>query len=118
MNQIRQIVDTQIKYIDLTKQGHPTDLILRELALYEFHVNNKSLAQRYIKRSKKIFDLGDSDIAKWLDVLIDIHSDYINAVLNENKNYFTNIEDNEFVKYVSSCDDSSLLKRVRFYSTY
>jgi len=119
MNQIRQIVDTQVKYIDLTKQGHPTDLILRELALYEFHVNNKSLAQRYIKRSKKIFDLGDSDIAKWLDVLIDIHSDYINAVVNENKNYFTNIEDNEFVKYVSSCDDdSSLLKRVRFYSAY
>jgi len=120
MNQIRQIVDTQVKYIDLTKQGHPTDLILRELALYEFHVNNKSLAQRYIKRSKKIFDLGDSDIAKWLDVLIDIHSDYINAVVNENKNYFTNIEDNEFVKYVSSScdDDSSLLKRVRFYSAY
>jgi len=119
LNQVRQIVDVQVKYLDLTKQGHPTDLILRELALYEFQVNNKSLAHRYIKRSKKIFDLGDSDIAKWLDVLIEIHSDYINGKVNDKKNYFNEIPNSEFIRFIKMNNtQKSLLKKVRYYSPY
>ena len=115
---IRKIVDLQLNIIDLNQKGHPTDLILRELALYEFHVNNKSLALRYIKRSAKIFDLGDSNIAKWLKSLIEIHSDYINAEVDEKKNYFSEIKDNEFIDFVESCKDLQLLERVRYYSPY
>ena len=76
LNQVRQIVDVQVKYLDLTKQGHPTDLILRELALYEFQVNDK-------------------------------------------KNYFNEIPNSEFIRFIKMDNtQKSLLKKVRYYSPY
>jgi hypothetical protein len=118
-NQIRQIVTLQLNHIDLNQKGHPIDLILRELALYEFTENNKSLALRYIKRSKKVFDLEDSNIAEWLKSLIEIHLDYINGKIDEKKNYFSEIHDNEFILFLR-VDNSklSLLEKVRYYSPY
>lgn len=116
---IRKIVDSQTNIINLNKRGHPIDLILRELALYEFHVNNKSLALRYIKRSVKVFDIVDSNIAKWLKSLIEIHLDYIkNGKVDDTKNYFSEIKDNEFIEFIKSYKDIPLLERVRYYSPY
>ena len=71
-----------------------------------------------IKRSAKIFDLGDSNIAKWLKSLIEIHSDYINEKIDERKNYFSEIENNEFIEFVKNDNDMSLLDKVRYYSPY
>jgi len=115
---IRKIVDLQLNVIELNQKGHPIDIILRELALYEFQVNNKSLALRYIKKSAKVFDLGDSNIAKWLKALIEIHSDFINGKINKSKNYFHGIKNNEFVEFVKSSNNISLLEKVRYYSPY
>jgi len=115
---IRKIVDLQLNVISLNQKGHPIDLILRELALYEFQVNNKSLALRYIKRSAKVFDLGDSNIAKWLKALIEIHSDFINGNVDEKKNYFYEIQDNKFIEFIKNTKDMTLIKRVRYYSPY
>jgi hypothetical protein len=116
---IKTLVGIQILNIDLNQKGHPVDLILRELALYEFQVNNKSQALKYIKKSKNAFDLGDSNIAKWLKSVLDIHEDYINGKVDENKNYFIDIVNNKFVKFINNKDiNLSLIDKVRYYSPY
>ncbi len=117
-NLIREMITLQLKHIDLNQKGHPIDLILRELALYEFNSNNKSLALRYIKRSKKTFDLEDSEIANWLKSLIDIHADYINGEIKDEKDYFRELQGNEFVELVYKDSSGSLIERIRYYSPY
>jgi len=119
INMVGKLVNLQISYIDLTKKGHPIDLILRELALFEHHANNKSKALKYIARSKKTFSLEDSEISKWLKELINIHSDYINGKDIKIDQYFDSIKYIPFIKLVvNSGEDLPLLRLVRYCSPY
>jgi len=121
IDKVGKLVNLQIPHIDLTKKGHPIDLILRELALFEHHANNKSKALKYIARSKKTFSLEDSEISNWLKELINIHSDYIDGKNIKLNQYFEHpqIKSKAFIKLMVNSDlDLSLLRLVRYYSPY
>lgn len=121
INSVGMLIDRQVSYVDLTMQGHPIDLILRELALFEHHRNNKSKALKYIARSKKTFSLDASEISEWLRELINIHSDYIEDKKIKNNLYFqhSTLKDIPFIQnIVNSKLDMPLLQLVRYYSPY
>jgi len=121
VDSVERLVDQQVSYVDLTLQGHPIDLILRELALFEYHRNNKSKALKYIARSKKTFNLDDSEISEWLRELINIHSDHIEGKNIKSSQYFKHslIKPLPFIKHIfDSKLDMPLLHLVRYYSPY
>jgi len=119
LDKVGKLIDLQISYTDLTKKGHPIDLILRELSLFEFHSNNKSKALKYIARSKKIFSLEESEISIWLKELVNIHSDYINGIDINIDQYFGSIKSTPFIESVINSDlDLPLLRLVRYCSPY
>jgi hypothetical protein len=76
-NVLSNLIQNQLKNFDFEKVGHPIDLILRELALFEFNLGDKSKALKYIRKSRCAFNLKNSNIAIWLRTLIDIHEDYL-----------------------------------------
>jgi hypothetical protein len=118
-NKIIEIINDQVKKTDLNKKGHPIDLILRELALFEFHLNNKSKAIKYIKKSQRIFDLENSEIADWLSEVTTIHHDYIIGKLKNDDLYFMTLKNNLLIKTVfNSNNKTSLIERARYYSPY
>lgn len=114
-----RIVEAQVSYIDLNTQGHPVDLILRELALFEFQNFNKSKALKYIKRSSKAFNLGNSEIAIWLLGLNRLHEDFFNGINVDECNYFDELATTSFLcKVIEDKNWSSVLTKYRFYSPY
>jgi hypothetical protein len=115
---ITKIINTQLSYIDLNTSGHPMDLILRELALFEFQSGDKSKALKYIRKSKNLFTLENSNISKWLKALIDLHEDYFRGEIKNTKQYFNDFEDCEFIKIISINTNNSFLKTVRLYTPY
>jgi|APSaa5957512576_1039674.scaffolds.fasta_scaffold147258_1 hypothetical protein len=70
-------VDFQIKQIDNNKNGHPIDLIWREIALFEYTNGNKTAALKAIKKSKNTFNLVDSPISRWLKIMTEVYHDYV-----------------------------------------
>lgn len=115
---VKSIVKEQIKDFDFNRVGHPIDLILRELALLEFNNGNKSKALKYIRKSRTAFNLENSNIAKWLKILIDIHEDYFRDSLKCEEEYFKEIKNSYFYKIVENDTSLTLLQKVRYYSPY
>lgn len=116
---INKIIKKYLSQLDINKVGHPFDLIYRELALYEFNLNNKSKALKYIKKSRNKFNLTDSNISYWLKSLLDIHEDYINGKDLNNIDYFGSIINNDFIDFIKTKQcDLSFLNKVRYFSPY
>ncbi|MDT0602002.1 hypothetical protein [Thalassotalea castellviae] len=113
------LIEAQISFVDLNSEGHPFDLILRELALFEFQNSNKSKALKYIKRSSKACNLGESEIANWLSDLNRLHENFFNGLHVEESKYFNVLANTSFLCKVRGDKDwSSVLKKYRFYSPY
>ncbi len=116
---VDHILESSLSLIDLNKLGHPVDLVLRELALYELQKGNKTKAMKYISKSSKAFDLGGSEISLFLKIVTQIHNDYINGKLKPDKEYFNELKHNEFVqKILSSTIELPFLMKVRYFSLY
>jgi len=115
---INNLVQKQIEKFDFTKVGHPIDLILRELALFEFHQGDKSKALKYIRKSKSAFNLENSNIAIWLRILIDVHEDYFKGKLKDEAEYLKEINETSFCNMILNDTSLCLIKKVRFYSPY
>jgi len=116
---IRKIINIQLQYVDINKNGHPIDLVLRELALFESQMSNKSIALKYIKKSRKRFNLENSEIAQWLKALIDIHEDYIMGKEENIRSYFVLLDAKDFIeKIFDSNIDLPLFEKVRYFSPY
>lgn len=118
VQRLSNVLEIQIQFIDLNKKGHPYDLILRELALYEFQTGNKSKALKYIRQSRNVFNLENSNIAIWIEELITIHEDFINGRLQNEKQYFQRLQHLKFIDHVFSHRENNLLLKVRYYSPY
>lgn len=118
MGILNSIIQNQIENVDLNRIGHPMDLILRELSLFEFNKGNKSKALKYIRQSKNLFDLENSNIGIWLRILIDIHEDYFRDSVKDESEYFNEIIDTSFYKMIQKDTSLSFLKKVRYYSPY
>ena len=88
IGELEFFIKAQIVYVDLNSVGHPIDLVLRELSLFEFQKSNKSKALKYIKRSIKALNLGDSEISNWLKELNKLHYDFFSGAKIEEANYF------------------------------
>ena len=98
---------------------HPFDLILRELAFFEFQTGDKSLALKYIRKSRNSFNLEKSNISIWLKVLIDIHEDFFKGNLKAEKEYFNLIPDNDLLGFITSDNTiKSFIKKIRYFSPY
>lgn len=113
---LKKSFDFQISKLDPNKKGHPMDLIWREVSLYQFLIGDKSNAQKSIKKSKNAFDLGSSPISKWLEVLIELHSDFINEKIKNIDDYFNEPLYIDLVKKNDS--NRPLIERVRLVSPY
>ncbi|MEA1972374.1 MAG: hypothetical protein U9N34_03645, partial [Candidatus Cloacimonadota bacterium] len=95
------IVDFQFSQLDIDKKGHPIDLLWRESAMFEFLVkNDKKAALKNIKNSKSSFTLGDSAIAQWLKIVVNIHEDFFLNKLKSEGEYFNDFEKIEFIEDV------------------
>ena len=117
--EIKNIIEQQILYLDLNNTGHPFDLILRELAFFEFQTGDKSLALKYIRKSRNSFNLEKSNISIWLKVLIDIHEDFFKGNLKAEKEYFNLIPDNDLLGFITSDNTiKSFIKKIRYFSPY
>jgi len=116
---LENLIRERVTNINLNKKGHPMDLILRELALFEHQMNNRSMALKYIRRCKNSFDLANSEIAKWLNALIDVHEDYITGNNKSLAHYLKPLGSNAFaLKLLEQESDSELLFKLRFVSPY
>lgn len=119
IEELNFLIEAQISYVDLNAKGHPIDLILRELALFYFQNSNKSKALKYVKRSIKASNLGNSEIASWLSELNKLHYDFISGAKIEEADYFESLADSSFLLKVRGDRSwSSLLKKYRYYSPY
>ena len=118
-NAIRKIINVQLQYVDINEKGHPTDLVLRELALFEKQMSNKSLALKYIKKSRKMFNVENSEIGQWLKDLIDVHEDFIAGKMKNERSYFDSLADISFVNYMFASNiDLTFFEKVRYFSPY
>ena len=118
-NAIRKIINVQLRYVDINEKGHPTDLVLRELALFEKQMSNKSLALKYIKKSRKMFNVENSEIGQWLKDLIDVHEDFIAGKMKNERSYFDSLADISFVNYMFASNiDLTFFEKVRYFSPY
>lgn len=119
IERITSVLEDQIAYIDLNEIGHPVDLVLRELALFEFQVGGKSKALKYIAKCHKSFNLGDSEISLFLKQVVLFHEDYIRGKVKVIEYYFKELIDNELVFSLLESDvDLSPLQKVRHFSMY
>jgi hypothetical protein len=115
---IKNTIQNQLVNFDLNTVGHPIDLILRELALFEFNLGDKSQALKYIRKSKNAFNLENSNIAILLNIILEIYEDYFKGKLKDESEYFDKLIDTEFYKIFVMDKSTDLLKRVRHYSPY
>ncbi len=115
---INNLIQKQIEKFDFNKVGHPIDLILRELALFEFHQGDKSKALKNIRKSKSAFNLENSNIAIWLRILIDIHEDYFKGKLKDEAEYLKEIKNTSFYSTITKDTSLNIFKKIRHYSPY
>jgi hypothetical protein len=115
---IKEIVSNQLSFIDLNIHGHPIDIILRELALFEFHINDKSKALKYIRKSQNAFKLENSNISIWLETVNLIHEDYIKGSTKSIDNYFKNMNELDFIQKILEHSEVPILERIRYFSPY
>jgi hypothetical protein len=119
IDRLESLIRQRVSSIDLNKNGHPIDLLLRDLALFEYLLNNKSMALKYIRKSKNSFDLANSEIAIWLKILIDAHEDYVAGKLKTLQQYLKPLEDNVFATSLMEQESSlDILLILRFVSPY
>jgi hypothetical protein len=113
------LVDFQYAQLDSVKNGHPIDLLWRELSLFELIAKkNKSAAMKNIRKSKNTFTLADSPISEWLLVVIEIHDDYINDKLKTEAEYFQKIKNNELVLAIAELEGMTFIEKIRYLSPY
>ena len=119
LQSLETLIKKRVNGINLIIKGHPIDLIFRELALLEHILNNKSMALKYIRRCKSSFDLVNSKIAQWLQILIQVHEDVIkgnNITLSE---YLKPLNNDTFaLKVLEKESNSNVLQTLRFFSPY
>lgn len=115
---INSLIKRQIEKFDFNKVGHPIDLILRELSLFEFNKGDKSQALKLIRKSKNAFNLEKSNIAIWLKLLIEIHEDYFRNKLKDEVEYLKDIKETSFYNLIIEDSSLSFFDKVRFYSPY
>ncbi len=119
IDRLENLIRERTLSIDLNKKGHPFDLLFRELALFEFQLNNKSMAQKYIRKSKNSFNLANSEVAIWLNGLIEAHEDYINGNNKTLTHYLKPLGNNVFaLNLIEQKRDLEVLLRLRFVSPY
>lgn len=109
--QLSDTVRFQITKIPTDVKGHPMDLIWREVALYEFLIGNQSSALKAIKKSKNTFDLMNSPISNWLQVIIVMHEDFIKNKLKSQDKYL----DKDFLIEINN---KNFFKSIRLASPY
>ena len=109
----------KLQYVDINEKGHPTDLVLRELALFEKQMSNKSLALKYIRKSREMFNVENSEIGQWLKDLIDVHEDFITGKMKSESSYFDSLTNINFVNYMfKSKIDLTFFEKARYFSPY
>jgi hypothetical protein len=113
------ILEAHLPHLDLNMSGHPMDLVLRELALLEYQNGNRTKAMKYISKSGKICDLGESEISTFLRAMINIHDDYINSRLEPDNNYFEELQGNVFLQSImTQTIELPFFRKVRYFSIY
>jgi len=116
---LKSIIEYQVSFVNINLDGHPVDLILRELALFEFLNSNKSKALKYIKRSMKASNLGESEIAIWLKEINRMHENFFNGTHLDEYKYFDSLGNTSFLVKIRADESwSSVLEKYRFYSPY
>ncbi len=75
--EIDSIIRYQVDNFNETAQGHPNDIIWREIALYEFLMGNISKSKKAIKKSKECFSVKNAAIGKHIFDTIINHEKYI-----------------------------------------
>lgn len=75
--EIDSIIRYQVDNFNETAQGHPNDIIWREIALYEFLMGNISKSKKAIKKSKECFSVKNAAIGKHIFDTISNHEKYI-----------------------------------------
>jgi len=119
INAIKSIVNGHLDYFDFNTKGHPYDLVLRELALLEYHFKDKSKALKNLRKSRNAFNLGDSVLSSWLIEVTNIHEDYINGKIKKANQYFQLLPSNTLVKSVFESNSKvSFFEKVRYFSPY
>lgn len=115
---IKEVINEQTSKFDLNLKGHPIDLVLRELALFEFQTGNTSKAKKLIARSIASIGTADSEIFKFLTEVAKIHEDYIFGRQASNSSYFQEMS-NSITKAIFEEDTGmSFLEKVRHFSIY
>jgi hypothetical protein len=115
---VSKIVDEQLTKFNLNVRGHPIDVLLRELALYEFQLGNSSKAKKYIVKSRAATDVADANIIKFLDEVGKVHEDYIFGRLQPNSSYFKSINNDVTKSIYEKRLGMTFLQRVRHFSFY
>lgn len=117
--EIKNVVEKQIAYINTNDKGHPLDLIFRELAFFYYQLGDKSFALKMIRKSKNTFNLENSNISIWLKILIDIHEDFFKGNLKSEKDYLDLIPQNNLVERINENKNfNSFIKKIRYFSPY
>lgn len=117
--EIKKIIEEQVSYIDINGNGHPLDLILRELAFFYYQIGDKSLALKLIRKSRNAFILENSNISTWLRILIDIYEDFFKGNLKSEKEYFDLIPQNNLIEIINENQNfKSFIKKLRYFSPY
>jgi len=111
-----KIIEDQLAHINLNQIGHPIDLILRELALFEYLKGNNPNAKRYISKCAKAFDLGESEISIFLKTCINIYDDFINEKLTKSGDYFYDLPRSFFIKSILDSElKLSFFRKLRYF---
>ena len=76
IEEIHSIIQYQVENFKETVQGHPNDIIWREIALYEFLNGNMSKAKKAIKKSKECFAVKNAPIGNHIFETISNHEKY------------------------------------------
>ena len=113
---IASIIEQQLADTDLTISGHPVDIVLRELSLFESLRGNTSKAKKLITRSRAALATGDAAIFDYLQVLTDIHEDYLYSRLKTEQRYLSNLSGD--IPAAMAKSDMPLLIKFRYYSFY
>lgn len=112
-------IEKQIASFDTGRSGHPNDVVLREIALYEFMKGSTSRAKKLIAKSSKAMILGDSEISRFLVGVNKVHEDHIYGRRLEKQSYFHDSLDSGLVGKINEVrSELDFLKQVRYFSPY
>jgi len=92
---------------------------LSKLAFFYYQTRDKSLALKYIRKSKNSFNLEKSNISIWLKILIDIHEDLFKGNLKSEKEYFDLIPKNNLLDTIQKNQNiKSFLRKLRYFRCF